>query len=156
MQKKKGKACSYFFYKYKLLEEIQRFLQVHKYVSYVHNKFQLTVLLHNANMPSFCRVCEHVRQRGVANVIPKLCIKVYLALCTYAHTHTQQEQQQWRRQREGEIERGTKSEAAQRPALWRFNLRYARATAERAIRICRLLLLCKLQRLLWSEVDNTR
>lgn len=39
---------------------------------------------HIANIPTFARVFVLIRQ--LPNVIPKLCIKVYLALCTYAHT----------------------------------------------------------------------
>lgn len=39
---------------------------------------------HIANIPTFTRVFVLIRQ--LPNVIPKLCIKVYLALCTYAHT----------------------------------------------------------------------
>lgn len=50
---------------------------------YVLN-FHVVMPHHIANIPTFGRVFVLIRQ--LPNVIPKLCIKVYLALCTYAHT----------------------------------------------------------------------
>lgn len=69
---------------------------------YVLN-FHVVMPHHIANIPTFARVFVLIRQ--LPNVIPKLCIKVYLALCTYAHTQRARLRGAKRREGKRETER---------------------------------------------------